>query len=191
MSKEPLAGLLKGTVTADETMVGGKPRKLAGVRPNGTSGNKRGRGSKKLAVAALIERDGRAIVQPVERVDAKTLGKFVRDHVDKGAILYTDEWGGYTTVGKEYAAHHVVNHGKREYARGPVSTNDAEAYFALLKRGITGSFHSISKQHLGRYCDEFSFRWNTRKITDGERTIEAIKSSEGRRLMYRDPITRN
>jgi transposase-like protein len=128
-------------------------------------------------------------VKPVERVDAKTLGKFVRDHVDKTATLYTDEWGGYTTVGKEFAAHHVVNHGKREYAREGVSTNDAEAFFALLKRGVVGSFHTISKQHLGLYCDEFAFRWNHRKITDGERTIEAIKNGEGRRLQYKSPVT--
>lgn len=189
MSKEPLAGLLKGTVTADETYIGGKPRKLAGVRPKGSSGNKRGRGAQKMAVAALIERDGRAIAKPVERADAKTLGQFVRTHVDRSAALHTDEWGGYTTVGKEFAGgHHVVNHGKREYARGDVSTNDAEAFFALLKRGIVGSFHSVSKQHLARYVNEFSFRWNHRKITDGERTIEAIKSAEGRRLMYRNPV---
>jgi ISXO2-like transposase domain len=58
--------------------------------------------------------------------------------------------------------------------------NSAEAYFALLKRGIMGSFHSVSRQHLGRYCDEFSFRWNHRKTTDGERTIEAIVYRIGR-----------
>lgn len=153
--------------------------------------NKRGRGAKKMIVAALIQRDGRAIAKPVERVDAKTLGAFVRTHVDQSATLYTDEWGAYTTVGKEFAGgHHTVNHGKLEYARGDVSTNDAEAFFALLKRGIVGSFHSVSKQHLGRYCDEFSFRWNHRKVTDGERTIEAIKCGEGRRLQYHSPITR-
>jgi hypothetical protein len=100
----------------------------------------------------------------------------------------TDEWGSYKTVGKEFAAHHVVNHSKREYARGDASTNAVEGFFALLKRGIIGSFHTVSKQHLGRYCDEFSYRWNYRKVTDGERTIAAIKASEGKRLMYRQPI---
>ncbi len=129
-------------------------------------------------------------MQPVERVNAKTLGAFVRAHVDKSAALHTDEWAAYKTVGKEFAGgHHVVNHGKHEYARGDVTTNEAEAYFALLKRGIVGSFHSVSKQHLGRYCDEFSFRWNHRKISDGERTIEAIKGAEGRRLQYKVPVT--
>jgi hypothetical protein len=161
---------------------------LAGPR-KGPKYSHRGRGTKKVPVVALVERDGRVIAKPAERVDAKTLGKFVRTHVDQSAALQTDEWAGYTTVGKEFAGgHHVVNHGKREYARDGYSTNDAEAFFSLLKRGIVGSFHNVSKQHLGRYCDEFSFRWNHRKITDGERTIEAVKSSEGRRLMYRQPV---
>jgi transposase-like protein len=147
MSKEPLSGLLKGAVAADETYIGGKPRKLAGIRKKGTSGNLRGRGTKKVPVVALVERDGRVIAKPVERVNSKTLGDFVRTHVDPSSALHTDEWGGYTSVGKEFAGgHHVVNHGKREYARDGVSTNDAEAFFALLKRGIVGSFHNVSKK---------------------------------------------
>ena len=66
--------------------------------------------------------------------------------------------------------------------------NTAEGYFALLKRGITGSFHHVSTKHLDRYCDEFCFRWDRRKMGDGARTAEAIRSAEGKRLMYRDPI---
>jgi transposase-like protein len=185
MTQEPLAGLLKGTVEADETYIGGKPR--MGNKQT-KSANPRGRGAKKPIVVALVERDGRVVAKPVERVDAKTLAKFVGEHVDRSATLMTDEWGSYKTVGKEFAAHHVVNHSKREYARGDASTNAVEGFFALLKRGIIGSFHTVSKQHLGRYCDEFSYRWNYRKVTDGERTIAAIKASEGKRLMYRQPI---
>src|ERR1700680_2293968 len=71
---------------------------------------------------------------------------------------------------------------------GDTHVNSAESYFALLKRGVIGSFHHISKEHLDRYCDEFSFRWDHRKTTDSERTIEAIKGAEGKRLSYRDPI---
>jgi hypothetical protein len=101
----------------------------------------------------------------------------------------TDEWRSYHGIGKEFAGgHHVVNHGRGEYVRGDASTNEAEAFFALLKRGIVGSFHHVSKKHLDRYCDEFSFRWNHRKTTDSERTVEAIKGAEGKRLMYREPI---
>jgi len=188
MGKNPLSGLLSGAVEADETYIGGKPRKHAGPR-KGPKYSRRGRGTPKVPVVALVERDGRVRSMPVQRVDAKTLGNFVRSNVDPMATLHTDEWAGYTTVGKEFASHQVVNHGKREYARADGATiNSAEAYFALLKRGITGSFHSVSRKHLGRYCDEFSFRWNHRKATDAERTVEAIKCSEGRRLTYK-PLT--
>lgn len=78
-----------------------------------------------------------------------------------------------------------MNHGKEEYVRGDVYTNTAESYFALLKRGVHGIFHHVSKEHLHRYCDEFSFRWNLRKVDDGERTIEAIKGIVGKRLSYK------
>lgn len=184
MSKEPLAGLLKGTVEVDETYVGGKPRKQHG-QPKA----KRGRGTKKVPVVALVERGGRVRAHKIERVNAKTLKSAIRENVDHSSTIMTDEWGAYRGIGKEFdGGHHVVNHSKGEYRRDDASTNEAEAFFALLKRGIVGSFHHVSKQHLDRYCDEFSFRWNHRKTTDGERTIEAIKGAEGKRLMYRDPI---
>ena len=84
--------------------------------------------------------------------------------------------------------HETVNHAKGEYVRGDVSTNEAESFFALLKRGITGSFHSVSKEHLHRYCSEFSYRWNERKVSDAERTVKALALIPGGRLMYKDPV---
>jgi transposase-like protein len=183
MSKEPLAGLLRGTVEVDETYVGGKPRQKYGQpKP------KKGRGTK-VAVVALVERGGKARAHKVERVDAKTLGKAIHENVDLRSTLMTDRFGSYAEAGSTFfGEHHTVDHGKGEYVRGDASTNEVESYFALLKRGAMGSFHRISKQHLDRYCDEFSFRWNHRKTTDSERTIEAIKGGEGKRLNYRDPI---
>lgn len=67
------------------------------------------------------------------------------------------------------------------------TTNEAEALFALLKRGVYGTFHSVSKKHLQRYCDEFQFRWNNRKIDDGARVVVALAQAEGKRLAYRQP----
>lgn len=184
MSKEPLAGLLSGTVEVDETYVGGKPRKQHG-QPKA----KRGRGTKKVPVVALVERGGRVRAHKIEHVNAKTLKGAILENVDRSSAIMTDEWRSYHGIGKEFAGgHHVVNHGRGEYVRGDASTNEAEAFFALLKRGIVGSFHHVSKKHLDRYCDEFSFRWNHRKTTDSERTVEAIKGAEGKRLMYREPI---
>jgi transposase-like protein len=195
MKQEPLKGLLAGTVEVDETYVGGKPRKRnkrpGALDPASERPQRTGRGTKKVAVVALVERGGRVRAKPVERVDAAHLQGAIREHVDRSSRLMTDEWKSYVGIGKEFAGgHERVNHSKGEYARGDASTNEVEAYFALLKRGVMDSFHHVSKKHLGRYCDEFSFRWNNRKISDAERTVHAIELSEGCRLMYRDPVER-
>jgi transposase-like protein len=195
MDREPLKGLLGvggGTVEADETYVGGKPRKpvgrkVPGVRRRGLVG----RGTLKQPVVALVERGGRVRARTIPDVTAETLKAAVRTHVDPSARLMTDELRSYVGLHKEFAGgHHVVNHSAGEYARGDASVNEAEAFFALLKRGVMGSFHHISKQHMNRYLNEFSFRWDLRKVSDGERTVEAIRASEGKRLMYREPITK-
>ncbi len=81
-----------------------------------------------------------------------------------------------------------MNHGRREYVRGDVTTNTIEGFFSLLKRGIYGTFHSVSKEHLHRYLAEFEYRYNTRKMDDGERTALAIQRGDGKRLRYREPV---
>ena len=99
----------------------------------------------------------------------------------------TDEHLSYGGIGQHFAGgHQTVNHGKKEYARGEVTTNTAESFFALLKRGVYGNFHHVSRKHLHRYADEFAFRWNRRKLKDGERVISALSMIEGKRLKYRD-----
>ena len=179
MQEEPMRGLLAGKVEVDETYVGGKPRPGSG-KPRGT-----GRGTKKAPVMAMVERDGRARSKPVARVDGETLKGEVRQNVDRDSIIMTDEWAAYRGLSADYRFGHLtVNHSQGEYARGGVHTNTVESYFALLKRGVYGTFHSISKKHLGRYCDEFSFRWNTRKLNDGDAMVEAVKGMVGKQLPY-------
>jgi transposase-like protein len=178
MREEPLAGALKGTIEADETYIGGK-----------SHGGKRGRGApKKTVVLALVERKGRVRAKPVETISANELKSVIRNNVDKDARIMTDELPSYAGIGKEFkGGHEIVHHGEGEYARGKdydIHVNGAESYFALLKRGIHGTFHHVSKKHLHRYCDEFNFRWDERKTTDGERTVAAIKGGEGKRLVY-------
>jgi len=80
-----------------------------------------------------------------------------------------------------------VRHAVREYARGNVHVNTAESFFALLKRGLVGTFHAVSKRHLHRYVNEFAFRWNHRRVEDGERTVAAIRGAVGKRLTYKQP----
>jgi len=178
---DSLGKALRGKVEVDETYVGGKPRRHTGM-------HKRGRGTRKVPVMLLVERDGMSRTRVIERVNAATLKGAIREQVAKSATIMTDEWGGYRGLDTEFRDHRVVNHGKGEYVKGDASTNTAESWFALLKRGVMGQFHHVSKQHLHRYCDEFSFRWNHRK---SDRTVgvgEILNGSIGKRLTYRATV---
>ncbi len=184
MENDPvLGGKFEGTVEVDETYVGGKPRKGTGTK------SKRGRGTKKTPVLVLVEREsGRAHARPVENVNAKTLKGAIREIVDREATIYTDEWPAYNGLGREYAGHYTIKHAVGEFSRAGVNVNSAESYFALLKRGIVGTFHHVSKQHLHRYCSEFSFRWSFREsqgYDDSQRRDVALSQVTGKRLMYK------
>lgn len=180
MGEKTSAGKLKGIIECDETYVGGKPRKSDGKK------HKRGRGTEKTPVMVLVERNGEAISKPIERVDAKNLQSAIRETVDKSSTIMTDECRGYYGIGQGFeGGHKSINHTMGEYVNGDISTNTAESYFALLKRGVHGTFHHISKQHLAKYCDEFSFRWNYRKVNDGNRAEAAIRGADVKRLLYK------
>lgn len=178
-----MCGPCVALVAVDETYVGGKRRK-------GTPGEPLyGRATKKQAVVALVERDGRVRTRLMVRPDKNSLREAIREVVHPTATIHTDEYSAYHGIGDYFlGGHKTVAHSRGEYARDGVHVNDAEAFFALFKRGIVGSFHSISRKHMPRYLTEFSFRWDHRKRTDGERTAAAIKGVEGKRLMYRDPV---
>ena len=184
MEEEPKEKF-SGIVECDETYVGGKP-------PKTPSRNKRGYWSKKTPVVAIVERHGKIRVKHVANVTAKTLRKVINEAVDKKhSRLCTDEMPSYTSIGWEFNhGHGKVNHQQLEYSKGRDHVNTCESFFALLKRGIYGTFHAVSKKHLHRYCSEFQFRWDTRQLNDGERVSKAIKASDGKRLMYHDPINK-
>lgn len=188
MNNGPLSEKLKGTVEMDETYVGGKPRHRG---PH----NKRGRGTKKKPVVALVERDGEVRSKAVENVKGKTLNAEILQHVDKRSTLMTDELPHYTHAGRFVGDHRVIRHNGREYVRREglllVTTNTVESYFALIKRGHYGVYHSMSRKHIGRYVDEFAFRWNHRKANDSERRDRAIQGGEGKRLMYAKTLSPN
>lgn len=172
---------LTGTVEVDETYVGGKPR-------NKGPWNKRGH-SGKMPVIGIVQRGGDLRLSYMERVTADNLAPAIAENVDLDARLCTDESSAYTKIGRKFrGGHETVAHGKREYARGDVHSNTIEGAFSLLKRGVYGTFHSVSKKHLHRYLAEFEFRYNARKISDGERAALAIKASEGKRLTYAQQV---
>jgi len=100
----------------------------------------------------------------------------------------TDDFPSYRVPGKDFpAGHSTINHSEGYYAIGDVYTNTAESFFALMKRGVHGIFHHVSRKHIRRYCNEFSFRWDHRNVSDGHRMVAAIVAAEGKRLKYRDP----
>jgi transposase-like protein len=173
-----------GTVEADETYIGGKPR------PGDGKVHKRGRGTRKSPVFAIVERNGSIRRRVVPNVSGRTLRGAIQECVDPSARIITDEFSVYSGLHKMFSGgHEVVQHSIGEYARGDVNTNTAESSFAILKRGITGIYHAVSKKHLHRYIGEFDFRWNTRRLNDGERTIEAIRGASGKRLSYRNLVS--
>ena len=134
---------------------------------------------------SLVERDSDVRSFYVFRVNTKTLKIILLDQVSKSAKLMTDESFAYVKIGKEFASHESVWHGRNEYARGNAHTNTVEGYFSLLKHGLAGTYHHIGSQHLQRYVTEFDFKYNGRKLTDMERTETAVRGISGKRLTYR------
>jgi transposase-like protein len=173
---------LSGTVEADETYVGGKPRYTS----RWNMGRYRDR---KAAVLAFVQRGGEVRPYHLERVTSKTVRSVILKAIQRTARLMTDESNLYKKPGTEFeGGHHAVLHSIGEYVRGDVHTNTVEGFFSLLKRGLYGTFHSVSKKHLHRYLSEFQFRWNSRKLEDGERTLLAIQRAVGKRLPYRAQV---
>jgi transposase-like protein len=179
MSAGPL-GKLMGVVEVDETYVGGK-RKFRKGRPGPGD-------DKKVPVVALVERGGRVRAFPMMRVTSVNLRQAIAQNIDmKKTTMMTDDSNLYSGYQAGPMPHKTVNHSRGEYVRGDVHTNTVEGFFSLLKRGINGTFHHVSKGHLNRYCDEFSFRYSNRHVSDSERSKMVVMQAEGRRLTYKQP----
>lgn len=171
---------LRGTVEVDETYVGGKQEN----RSNDM--RRRGEMPRKTPVVALVKRNGDVRTFPVKSATAGTLKNAIMANVDRRSKIMTDRAPVYDGVGKQFhGGHHTVNHTTHQYVRpGNIHTNTVESYFSLLKRGIMGTFHHISREHLAQYCNEFAFRWNHKSSTDAERMGAALKTTVGKRLAY-------
>ncbi|QNN21476.1 IS1595 family transposase [Planctomycetales bacterium ZRK34] len=183
MQNSPDGGPFVGIVESDESYVGGKPRPANNKGRTGRQGK-----TDKAPVHVLVERGGRKRTTVVPDVKAHNLRENLIKHVDKTAEIHTDEQTAYPSATDGFADHKHVNHSKYEYFRVEgdkiVTTNTAESSFSLLKRGVYGTFHHVSKKHLQRYCDEFDFRWNNREVDDVTRALTAIKQADGVRLVY-------
>lgn len=167
MNQHEQRELLTGIVEADETYVGGKPRKGNGNNGNNGEPRKRGRGTKKIPVVGVVERNGRVKAEVFKNkpMTAKNLNALVRKNVDvKNSVLMTDAFRGYLGI-KTMMPHKSIDHAVW-YVNGEIHTNTIESFWALLKRGIIGQYHKVSVRHLPKYIDEFCYRWNHKKSSD-------------------------
>jgi transposase-like protein len=193
MKREPLVGMLRGTIIADETFIGGKPRnKHQQGKPIRQGGRGRAGHAHMTSVLSLVNKEtGEVRSHVVADVTGATLAKAINEQVDPAAsVLHTDSYKPYIALGRDFQAHETVDHSHHEYVRGDVTTNHAEGYFSQLKRSIDGTHHRVSTTHLPRYLAEFDFRYSTRKITDTERLVKLVNRVQGRRLSYKPMIGR-
>ena len=156
---------LKAPVEVDETYWGNKGKHAPGARSF----------HRQMKIVSLDERDGEKRSFHVASVNGATLRPIMKGMIAEKARLMTNQAGVYEKIGPEFQSHEVVNHTLKEYSRGDVTTNAVESSFALLKRGLIGTFHSVSEAHLQRYATEFDFRWNHRValgVNDVQRTTE-------------------
>lgn len=178
-------GILKNKVEIDETFVGGKNKNR--------HWNKRVKKSQgrsfidKTPVLGMLQRKGKVICRVIKNTSRSELTPNILKFIDLSAIIYTDEWQGYNEVSEMYE-HYFVDHSRHQYADGDVYTNTIEGFWSLLKRGIIGIYHHLSRKHLQLYVNEFCFRYNTRKISSFSRFNLLLRNSNYK-FTYQQIIT--
>jgi transposase-like protein len=173
-----------GEVEVDETYIGGKARNMhKSVRKQKITGTG---GHNKVTVLGMIERGGMVRTAVVSDNTRRTLHGHVRNAVEPGASVYTDALPSYSGLDSDYD-HRVVDHAER-YVDGQVHTNFMENFWALLKRGLHGTYISVEPFHLFRYLDERVFTFNLRELDDYGRFETVLRAVAGRRITYAELI---
>lgn len=187
MTQHNMIEKLRGVVEIDEVYIGPKEK---GTGLTG-AGN---RMSKKRPIVSLMERHengSRVRSFHVERVTLANIKPIMKEHVEVGTNIQTDEATVYHFMHEDYPVHDVVTHNKKEYSRYEdgrhITTNTVEGFFGLVKRGVFGTYHHWGRGYMQQYLNEFDFRYNNRKVNDSERTMLMLKATEGKRLTLREP----
>jgi transposase-like protein len=183
--------MLEGIVEMDESYVGGKPRKRNN-KPYHTPDNvanlstvyekkderiKRGRGTKKVPIAGIIERKGKVVAKVMNNLTSKELVSLLKKTVNtKDSTLMTDDFTAYKKM-DELIERFVINHSQKEYVRGAVHTNTIEGFWSIIKNGIRGQYHVLSKKYLPFYLAEYCYRYNRRQLDVSESFYETLENS--------------
>lgn len=176
---------LVGETKCDETFVGGKNKNR---HKNKKVKNAQGRSTKDKTPVFGVLNNGKVLMKVIPDTTKETLQGLIDNVVEKGSIITTDDWTGYVDVQNDYE-HKVISHTKEIYVVDGHHTNDIEGVWSLLKRGIFGIYHSVSKKHLDKYCNEFAFRYNTREMNDGDRFKLAVARAN-KRVSYKELIAK-
>ena len=174
---------LQGEIKCDETYVGGKNKNR---HKNKKVKNAQGRSTKDKTPVFGVLNKGKVLMKVVPNTQKETLQELIDNVVEKGSIIVTDDHNGYAGVKDDYE-HKVINHTKEIYVVDGHHTNDIEGVWSLLKRGIFGIYHSASRKHLSKYCNEFAFRYNTREMTDGDR-FKLTLAEANKKVTYKEVI---
>ena len=181
---------LEGIIEMDETYVGGRPRKRGSKKDNkDNTANlsniyklnsdvvKRGRGTKKVPVAGIVERKGEVVAKVMNNLTSKELMKMLQRAVNtKSSTLMTDDFKSYKAM-DDIIERFVINHSEKEYARGAIHTNTIEGFWSIIKNGIKGQYRVLSKKYLPFYLSEYCYRYNRRKLSVGENFNEVLEDA--------------
>jgi transposase-like protein len=176
------------TIEIDETYIGFKGDMPSYRFDNERGWLRRGAWSDRIPVVTLVERGGKARSIKAENVTARELRRIVFAHADTRSKLMTDQANAYRGIGRQFASHESVDHGRKQWGRGEAHTNTVEGFYSIFKRGMRGICQHCTERHLHRYLAEFDFRYNNRialGVDDVERTERAIRGIIGKRLTYR------
>jgi transposase-like protein len=171
-----------GEFEVDESFIGGLARNMHKNKKAKITGTG---GAGKAIVMGLLDRKTKKIrLRHVPNTQRETLQGVVREYIEGGSYIFSDAWVSYNGLDRDYV-HQVIDHAEK-YVDGEIHTNGIENFWSLLKRGLKGTYIAVEPFHLFRYLDEQAFRFNNRKLTDGERFAEALSTVVGRRVTYQE-----